>query len=167
MFLQLRQTVANLICPEFRAERRALERAANVCALTGAANRRAFDLAEPAATACAETVFVLFDANNFGRVNKVCGHKVGDYTLTQIARAISSAAFDYDCGERFFRLGGDEFVVICPANVAEDIRNRAEFNFGDVLCGNVPVSLSGTIGANLDAADAALQQRKAERKAGK
>jgi diguanylate cyclase len=169
--LSLRLKFANFICPEIFAERRKLERLANVDQLTGLANRRAFDLASERAFAAGENVVVLFDANNFGKINKIKGHETGDHYLKLIAESIRRAADRFNLGERVFRLGGDEFVVICPRPVADLIRDAAEMDFGFHRIytddENFIVSVSGTIGDDLDAADQLLQSRKQAAKQGK
>lgn len=162
MFLKMRQAIANAICPEQRTERRTLERAANVDALTGVANRRAFDMAAPAAYADITTAIVLFDANNFGQLNKRIGHAFGDVALKDIATALTEAARQFK-SNRVFRIGGDEFVIICPARSAAAIRDRCEALYG-VRFPGIDVSISGAIGENLEAADAQIQERKAHRK---
>lgn len=164
MLLSIRLSIANLICPEAADERRQLARAAEMDALTGVANRRAFDLARPAAEADHETAFIIFDANNFGKVNKLYSQTDGDETLKEIAAALKDAAGRFGYSERVFRLGGDEFVVICGAAVAAEIRDLAETFLCeyDGLCDKprLLVTISGTIGATLEDAEAGLQARK-------
>lgn len=167
MFLELRKTIANFVCPEIESERRAMERAANVDALTGLANRRAFNLAEPSALADNMQWFVLFDANNFGKVNKLFGHEQGDEILIQIGKAIKDAADVFGLGERVFRLGGDEFVAIIDGQTkARTFRDMAESNFGTMFFENsdLQVSISGTLGFSVESADQKLQARKAAAK---
>lgn len=165
MFLQLRETIANFILPEGVAERRRLERLANVDQLTGLANRRAFDLAKFSAEGNAAVAVVLFDANNFGKVNKIAGHETGDIVLKQLADCIKYQAERIGFGERCFRLGGDEFVVLLPAYYAERFRAKVEASFGVHYFAEIPVSVSGSIGSNLAEADNILQSRKTAQKA--
>lgn len=160
--MSIRETVANLIYPEQQAERRNLTRLVNLDALTGLGNRRAFELALPAAEADPGTVVVLFDANNFGRLNKTAGHRFGDVILKEMADVITRGARAFGCGSRAFRPGGDEFAVLVPTAFAVQVRDGIERAFGD----RYGVSLSGTIGQTFEQADALLQDRKADRKKG-
>ena len=166
-FLNLRTTIAKWICPELEKDRRAFERAANIDGLTGIANRRAFDAATATADNTPGVCFILFDANDFGKLNKVAGHQTGDLVLQDIAGAIKAAAAAYGFGERVFRLGGDEFAVIADCKRAEQIRDLAEKEFGTVSVCGVSVSVSGTIGETIEKADRFLQMRKKMQKTGK
>lgn len=161
-FSNFRQTLAELIAPEFVERRDELERLANVDELTGLANRRAFDRAERQARRSGE-IFIIFDANNFGKVNKLCGHAAGDEILKNYAGVIGTVAKNFKA--RAFRLGGDEFVVVCLPAFAARVRDRVERLAAAVDFGDFTVSISGETGATLAAADASLQARKTARKA--
>lgn len=162
-----------------KADLRDAQRALDTDPLTGVASGRALDRALKTAEADPNTSVVVFDANNFGKVNKVTGSMVaGDAVIKQVADAITQAATEFGYGERVFRPheGGDEFVVLAPTTIADDIRARAEAIFG--VKGFEPraatadleafpgfnVSLSGHVGADLATADASLQAVKAARK---
>lgn len=152
-------------------ELRGAQRAAETDPLTGLANRAALDRALPAAEADPKTRVLLFDANNFGKVNKAIGHDAGDVVLKEMAGALSQAASEHGAGERVFRKGGDEFLVLAPDDVVDAVKTRAEEIFGDrQFTGKdgVPftVSVTGTHGATFKEADAALQAAKDARKAG-
>lgn len=164
MFENLRLSIAEFIAPEIVADRRRLERAANIDPLTGLANRRAFDLARASAESDVKTAVVLFDMNNFGQVNKKCGHSTGDVLLKQAAAGIREAADEYGLGERVFRYGGDEFVVLCPSRIAGTLRDHAEQFVGTTVFGDLEISISGAVGWNLNDADSQIQARKKERK---
>ncbi len=90
-------------------------------ALTGIANRRAFDetlaalLAHPVAAGTIHAVLML-DLNGFKQINDNYGHGAGDALLIAVARRIAATVRDGDCAARF---GGDEFAVIAP-NIQED-----------------------------------------------
>jgi diguanylate cyclase (GGDEF)-like protein len=86
------------------------ERRANTDALTGLANRAAFnaalldlDCSKPGAWA-----LCLLDLDNLKVVNDTFGHHAGDMLLKQVADRLTIAAFP----ERAFRIGGDEFAII-------------------------------------------------------
>lgn len=168
LFTSARAAIADFVYPEGRGQRDRARREAETDALTGLANRRALDRALPAAEADAHTFVVIFDANNFGSVNKACGHAEGDRLLVQVARRIELAAARYGCGVRVFRAGGDEFVVLAPGGQAGLIRDEAEEDFGEVeVAEGVRVSLTGSVGRTLAEADARLQERKAAKKRGR
>lgn len=164
----LRERVASLIAPELCEQRDRALREADTDALTGLANRRALDRALPEAEADPHTLVVLFDGDNFGLINKACGHTEGNRLLVQLARRIELAAARYGYAVRTFRYGGDEFVVLASAATACRIRDEAEAGFGAFeVCEGVRVSLTGSVGRTLEEADARLQARKAARKEGR
>jgi diguanylate cyclase (GGDEF)-like protein/putative nucleotidyltransferase with HDIG domain len=99
--------------------------------LTGIGNHRAFyerldaDLRAAASTGD-DVTLVLFDLDDFKRVNDVAGHPAGDRVLRDVARI----ATGFRRGEEeLFRLGGDEFAIVVAgdaeagASVAERIRS--------------------------------------------
>ena len=105
-----------------------LEQQAQTDSLTGLANHRAFherlrsELAR--ATRTREAVaLVLFDVDNFKKVNDVHGHGVGDAVLRELAAILSGVvrASDVVC-----RIGGEEFAVILPSCTAADAQRLAE-----------------------------------------
>jgi len=151
-----------------REARNVAQRAAETDALTGVANRAALDRALPAAAADPGTRIVVFDADNFGQINKRIGQEAGDQAIKDVAAAVRQAAQEHGVGERVFRRGGDEFVVLAPESVAESVRARAEQLFGERRFGAeknaTTVSLTGTHGATFTEADAALQAAKQARK---
>jgi GGDEF domain-containing protein len=159
----MRGYVADFIAPELKHERRSLERAANYDELTGVANRRAFNLAIAGAEADPAIAIVVFDAQNFGKLNKKASHKFGDLVLIEMAAAIVSAATVFGGAERVFRYGGDEFVCFCPVQFAERFRDYVESAFG-VRYPAVKVSLVGTFGQTFSEADGQLQARKAAKR---
>ena len=83
-------------------------------ALTGLANRRYFE-------SCFEKEFlrtqryknkltiVMFDVDNFKKINDTYGHQCGDYVLKQISNA---ALQTFRKTDMVFRFGGEEFTVI-------------------------------------------------------
>lgn len=169
----VRRKIAGAISPELIQERdriendrRRLERLANVDPVTGLANRRALDLALETAESDPNVSIVLFDANNFGRLNKTAGHRFGDIVLRDMATTIYRQAALFNAGERVFRFGGDEFVILAPSGIAEILRDNIERDFGTRFPAAGGVSLVGTVGETLAIADATLQARKQRRKDG-
>ena len=101
------------------AEQRAL-----TDALTGLANRRAFDqeLARQVASSARHgrpLSLAMFDIDRFKSINDHFGHDAGDAALIAVANAITEEVRRADI---CFRWGGDEFVVLLP----EVLRDGAE-----------------------------------------
>ena len=89
-------------------------RRARTDALTGLANRRAFDEALSRAIAEADRFghnvgLVVCDVDNFKRVNDLYGHEVGDQVLRSIAASLSQSVRDVDFVARY---GGEELVML-------------------------------------------------------
>lgn len=83
-------------------------------ALTGLANRRAFDRTldieiERARRSKSPVSLTLLDLDNFKRVNDTYGHSTGDIVLATVGGIISSQTRRYDLAARF---GGEEFALI-------------------------------------------------------
>jgi diguanylate cyclase (GGDEF)-like protein len=95
-------------------------------ALTGTANRRAFDLAfarEWRRSAREQTPLslLILDIDNFKAFNDRYGHQAGDKCLRQVAAAIGSAL--RRPGDMLARYGGEEFAVILPnTNLYDAVR---------------------------------------------
>jgi diguanylate cyclase (GGDEF)-like protein len=142
LFILLVGVTATLVINRQRAERliRAqqaqLERAncelawqARNDALTGIANRRAFD--EHLALECghanrtrAPLSLLMIDVDHFKHYNDVAGHPAGDACLREVASAIrASLRRPIDFAARY---GGEEFAVILPATGVAGARERAE-----------------------------------------
>jgi two-component system, cell cycle response regulator len=83
-------------------------------ALTGAHNREHFDTQLRAELSYArrhhtEVSLVIFDADNFKKVNDTYGHQVGDAVLMQIANVVRGTVRSEDV---FARYGGEEFALV-------------------------------------------------------
>lgn len=85
--------------------------------LTGLANRRAFDAAVAARSACGVTdgTVIHIDLDYFKNVNDNMGHAAGDFVLREVARILAGEVCSTK-SERLpdlaARIGGDEFVVL-------------------------------------------------------
>jgi len=148
---------------------RSTRRAAAEDALTGLANRRAWDLAlvrevDRAARTGVPGGVVLMDLDNFKAFNDARGHAAGDELLRAVARAWSGAMRPYDL---LARIGGEEFGVLLPATTADEAmqvadRLRRAVPDGQTCSAGVAV-VTGEIGGvgAMRAADAALYAAKA------
>ncbi len=97
-------------------------------ALTGLANRRAFEqrlqrALESTRDQSAEHALFYLDLDQFKVINDTCGHLAGDDLLRQIARVLQIRVRKQDI---LARLGGDEFGVLmeyCPLHDALRVAN--------------------------------------------
>ncbi len=104
-------------------------------ALTGLANRRAFDLAlareiDRVARSGEPALLLTLDIDHFKRVNDTWGHNAGDGVLRAVAAALIDSVRPMDL---VARVGGEEFAIILPncaaafgETVAERVRRRVE-----------------------------------------
>ena len=104
-------------------------------ALTGLANRRAFEVSlgrevDRVARSGEPALLLALDIDHFKRVNDTYGHAAGDQVIRAVAQALLDSVRPMDM---VARVGGEEFAIILPncANtfgeaVAERIRRRVE-----------------------------------------
>jgi diguanylate cyclase (GGDEF)-like protein len=95
---------------------RALSEMATTDALTGVANRRAFDHSLQLELAIVERrgtplSLLMLDVDHFKRINDTYGHEAGDKVLVAIAQLLGGCARVIDV---VARVGGEEFAVILP-----------------------------------------------------
>jgi len=91
-----------------------LERLANYDSLTNLFNRYYFNIyfehsMKQAQRYEKKLALLLFDIDNFKRINDSLGHKAGDVVLVRTAELIGEVLRESDS---FFRIGGDEFTII-------------------------------------------------------
>jgi diguanylate cyclase (GGDEF)-like protein len=118
-----------------RAKAAELQRLSTVDALTGIANRRAFDEALSQewrrmmrhGTALS---LLLIDVDFFKRFNDTYGHVAGDRCLHAVAQALARRT--RRAGEMAARYGGEEFAVLLPHSNREEAGRLAE-----LLCASV------------------------------
>jgi diguanylate cyclase (GGDEF)-like protein len=96
-------------------------------ALTGLANRRAFEERLPVELARFSRSgrplsLVLLDLDGFKGVNDRLGHPAGDEVLREVAAILRGSRVSDDC----FRIGGDEFALLMPGTTAEEAQIVAE-----------------------------------------
>lgn len=139
----------------------ARERRTFVDALTGLANRAAFDAALSRVPSRGPGSWALFmiDLDNLKIINDTFGHQAGDALLESVACRISKAM----APDVTFRLGGDEFAVIVQhQNSLRDLASVAERVLAAIaapvdFCGQVIVP-QATIGSAVVSADDADAQ---------
>jgi len=95
---------------------------AAVDSLTGALNRRAFEIAAErerlrAARHGTALSLAYLDVDHFKAANDRLGYHAGDRVLAEVARAITATMRGTDL---FARMGGDEFVVLLPETDARE-----------------------------------------------
>jgi diguanylate cyclase len=102
--------------------------AARTDALTGLANRRAFD--EELARRHAEFQrhrkpfsVMMVDVDHFKKFNDTYGHQAGDEVLRQVAKTLRDHSRGMDLVARY---GGEEFALICPGASADVLKEHAE-----------------------------------------
>ena len=86
---------------------------------------------------------LMFDIDNFKRINDTFGHQVGDSVLKEIAGLVSKSVRSTNT---FARWGGEEFVVLIVETAMEGAKTYAEKLRGDIekyrfnIAGNVTCS---------------------------
>ncbi|WP_415813740.1 diguanylate cyclase, partial [Deinococcus marmoris] len=153
-----------------------VEQQANQDALTGLANRRAFDSAVERLQPGVQMTVVIGDIDHFKQVNDQYSHLIGDEVLRQIA-GVLGAGVRLRQGDLLARFGGEEFVIlmvgtdaVTTQRICERLRLATErHNWGAVRPGlRVTISLGAAVSRNgedltavLQAADHALYEAKA------
>lgn len=135
------------------------QRKASTCdPLTGIANRRTFFEAAELELARGKRApralsLILFDADNFKRINDQHGHPVGDAVLCHLAGLLSDLFRQVDV---VARVGGEEFAVLLPCTdvagalaVADRLRQSVQCHALVVDGVPIPVTVSGGV-ATLD-----------------
>ena len=91
--------------------------------LTGLYNRSGFEerVEKLLKSENPQGIFILFDLDNFKRINDMEGHPEGDRILERFAVYLGSV---FRKGDSIGRLGGDEFVVLIPNPMSHDILGR-------------------------------------------
>lgn len=118
--------------------------------LTELYNRRYYEQTIPeivkkCAQNAQELTAILFDIDEFKKINDTYGHKVGDACIHSVARILKDQA--QRSGGTAYRFGGEEFLVIVPdcgtergVLLAENIRKEVEAT--QIECVEYPVTVS-------------------------
>lgn len=120
-------TVLGFIAEADDAKR--LKRLAGLDALTGVANRRAFDLyLRQSWCTCSRAgmplSLILFDIDHFKSVNDRFGHNTGDRCIQTVARSAAQIINRDD--DLAARIGGEEFAILLPGANTEGTQRIAE-----------------------------------------
>ena len=110
----------------FRKSMEKLESELNLDLLTGAGSRRSgekmlsiyFDKYQVSGTT---PVVLMFDIDNFKRVNDELGHDIGDRVLVSVTAKVKDALGPHDS---IIRWGGDEFICLIHETAEEKIVSR-------------------------------------------
>ena len=107
---------------------KALERELLIDPLTGIYNRRAYDRRMEEELQRFQRYhrlfsLLIFDVDNFKRINDLYGHSIGDLCLKEIINRIKPVLRKSDFLARY---GGEEFIVIVPETPAEGALEMAE-----------------------------------------
>jgi diguanylate cyclase (GGDEF)-like protein len=149
----------------------AMRALADMDALTGLANRRAFERQLAAEWARWERYkrsfgLVMFDIDHFKSINDKLGHDGGDEVLEAVAALLGKTLRNIDFAARY---GGEEFAVILPETSAQNAheiaeRLRARLEALDVMHRGQPVrvTVSGGVAAAEDYITAADMVRGAD-----
>ncbi len=126
--------------------------AAAIDDLTGVLNRRGFMsgatlLIERFAKRSEPVSVMVFDLDNFKRINDRFGHAMGDETLRLFA---SVASINMRASDLLGRFGGEEFVAILPGTASEAAvaaeRVRAAFEAAGIMVADQVLSATVSIG---------------------
>ncbi len=112
----------------FRRQRTQFRLLAELDGLTGISNRHHIMAAgEKLVSDCQKRQrgfgVILFDLDNFKRVNDEFGHAAGDWVLRQAAMECKARLRK---GDLFGRYGGEEFIIILPDVTLEVLKQKAE-----------------------------------------
>jgi diguanylate cyclase (GGDEF)-like protein len=125
-------------------ERQSLVSMAESDALTGAANRRAFDssaetVAEHARSTGQTVALIVFDVDKFKTINDTYGHEAGDRLLRHVVEIGHRQIRESDL---FARLGGDEFAILLPGSGKEAACSLAKRLQNGIYSSSPPEPLS-------------------------
>jgi len=144
---------------ELRRQQSKLKELASLDSLTGIFNRRAFydkakEMIDYAKVGDLDVGVLMFDLDQFKKLNDTHGHAAGDEVLRRFTRVVSDCCRTSDI---FARLGGEEFALLLPdtseaatRQIAERIRKRVEMN--TVVINDKTVKYTTSVGGTMWAA---------------
>mgnify|MGYP000856721398 FL=1 len=150
------------------------ERLAVAESLPQIADRQSFEEARIRLDKDPSIIFIMFDANNFGMVNKIGGHDLGNKGIDEISLAIRSAVqrSPHASTRQIWRIGGDEFVVAVKGSyhAAHELALDAVAEYGhrSLISSSgevVVISIEHGIGPTFCEADQELRRYKDARRA--
>lgn len=105
---------SNLIFDKYEKSIEVEKKHSLVDPLTLSFNRRALDLdfnslCEEVTRKNIKFSMLLFDIDNFKKINDKYGHDIGDIVLKKLALVVKNSLRKYDT---FYRIGGEEFIII-------------------------------------------------------
>ncbi|HID83398.1 MAG TPA: GGDEF domain-containing protein [Chromatiales bacterium] len=120
--------LVNTTSRELEEANQSLERLANTDALTGAYNRRKMldilDVELKRAQRYGRSFsIIMFDIDDFKKVNDQYGHQAGDDVLTKLVEIVQEKIRDTDSLSRW---GGEEFLILCPETDLQGAYENAE-----------------------------------------
>lgn len=135
----------------------ALAALARVDALTGLANRRAFDEALAAAVARARRggaplAVAVLDVDHFKRVNDTLGHAAGDAVLREVAARARAAVRESDL---LARVGGEELAILLAGEGLDAAAETAD-RVRRAVAASPVATVGGALAVTLSAGCAAL-----------
>jgi len=180
--LQKRMVEAEKVALEMARKAEEFHTAAMKDGLTRLYNRKALDLKlagalKGLAQGGASFALIIFDVNEFKRINDTFGHVAGDKVLQKVAEVLNES---FRKGDFIARFGGDEFAAIIGGMNEEMARERISIfrknlgkrRFTSYKLGEIRVSVSAGMavaGAGdtaervLDRADKAMYEEKSRR----
>lgn len=141
---------------ELRRQQSKLKELASLDPLTGIFNRRAFydkakEIIDYAKVGDLDVGVLMFDLDQFKKLNDTHGHAAGDEVLLRFTRVVSDCCRTSDI---FARLGGEEFALLLPdtseaatRQIAERIRKSVEAN--TVVINDKTIKYTTSVGATM------------------
>jgi diguanylate cyclase (GGDEF)-like protein len=141
---ELLTLVAGICAPHVEVAR--LSRLSQVDPLTGALNRRGFDVAFPEDAAPEPPLSVaMADIDHFKTINDTYGHAIGDEVLKHVAYVLGAAV---RVGDAVVRWGGEEFLLVLPGvdlQAAWHVAERARTAVAEAPLSAAGIALAATV----------------------
>jgi len=113
---------------------------------------------------------IMYDLDNFKKINDTLGHNIGDAVLKEVASLVDS---EIRLRDSHIRWGGEEFVILCPgtelagatklAERCRSIIDRTEIVFGHPVTasfGVIEIKLEADLRDNIEVLDKMLYRSK-------